>query len=308
MNKKRLLSAGLPVVLAAISVLIAACVLENDVAKHDAWPLPDGHGSGTAANQFGAVTVELTLTGGIITDAKVSGNQTGPGPDAIKAAPGLIVLSNSVDFDKISGATYTAKAISEAGRQALDLIGGAEPPKIWTVTFITGVGFPLTKEVTNGSSVAEPDAPSLVGYDFDGWFTAREGGTKVIVWTDPITADTTYYAQWSVLKEIPSFSGTQDGSADGEAGGIKVTAHVTVTFTAGVITNMIFTSNDPFDDPEDADFSYTTEQIKSALIEAAKAANSAGNFDKPDACSGATATYRATQAAVKDAISKISAE
>ncbi len=47
-----------------------------------------------------------------------------------------------------------------------------------------------------GDTVTMPADPSKTGHTFDGWFTAPEGGEKVT--TATITADTIYYAQWTI--------------------------------------------------------------------------------------------------------------
>jgi len=49
-----------------------------------------------------------------------------------------------------------------------------------------------------GGVVTAPDPdPTRVGYTFDGWFTDTEG-TTAVDFDDVITADTTYYASWTM--------------------------------------------------------------------------------------------------------------
>jgi uncharacterized protein with FMN-binding domain len=122
----------LPLAVSALCLALAACVLQNDITVRPPYEtaggsgLANGSGTGTASGFGGDVTVSLTLAGGKITAATVTGpNETNVGADAIKQAPQLIVLANSVEFDKISGASFTTKAIKEAGLKALQAAGAS---------------------------------------------------------------------------------------------------------------------------------------------------------------------------------------
>ncbi len=66
-----------------------------------------------------------------------------------------------------------------------------------TVTFNTNGGSSVDPvEVDEGSTVAEPTAPTLDGYTFDGWYTDSALTTAFDFSTD-ITADITLYAKWT---------------------------------------------------------------------------------------------------------------
>ena len=52
-------------------------------------------------------------------------------------------------------------------------------------------------EALGGSEITLPE-PTKSGYDFDGWYTEEEGGTKITSNTMP-TSNTTYYAHWTLL-------------------------------------------------------------------------------------------------------------
>lgn len=61
------------------------------------------------------------------------------------------------------------------------------------------------------SSFSEPAPPTRAGASFEGWFTARTGGTK-ITWPYTINGSTTLYAQWNTLPATLSFD-SHGGSA-----------------------------------------------------------------------------------------------
>ncbi len=70
-----------------------------------------------------------------------------------------------------------------------------------TVTFNTNGGSNVDPvEVDKGSTVAEPTAPTLDGYDFDGWYT-DEALTNAFDFATPITTTTTLYAKWVAAGE-----------------------------------------------------------------------------------------------------------
>ena len=76
------------------------------------------------------------------------------------------------------------------------------PEGTYTITFNgNGVTVPTasrTKEVTNGGKYGTLPTLTRSGYTFKGWYTAREGGTKITSTTTVnLTADRTLYAQWT---------------------------------------------------------------------------------------------------------------
>ena len=75
---------------------------------------------------------------------------------------------------------------------------GPDDPKTYTVTFDPngGTGGGVLTTGTDGKLAALPGHPAWEGYRFDGWFTARDGGTRVTVST-VFQADTTVFAHWS---------------------------------------------------------------------------------------------------------------
>jgi uncharacterized repeat protein (TIGR02543 family) len=57
---------------------------------------------------------------------------------------------------------------------------------------------PAAQDVTVGSAATKPADPTATGYVFTGWYTSPALTTPAN-FTDPITANTTYYAGWTTL-------------------------------------------------------------------------------------------------------------
>lgn len=56
---------------------------------------------------------------------------------------------------------------------------------------------PTTQEVKKSKTATSVADPSRQYYNFDGWYTAKEGGERYD-WSQPVTSDTTLYAHWSL--------------------------------------------------------------------------------------------------------------
>lgn len=80
---------------------------------------------GTAKGFAGDVTVTLTLTDGVITDAQAAGpdETQGIGSKAIDSMPAAMVANNSIAVDGVSGATFSSNAVKEAAEAALVAAG-----------------------------------------------------------------------------------------------------------------------------------------------------------------------------------------
>jgi uncharacterized repeat protein (TIGR02543 family) len=69
----------------------------------------------------------------------------------------------------------------------------------YTVSFDTAEGSPVTRTVTNGSSLGSsnmPPAPDRTGYIFNNWYTATNGGGSEFTAATIVTGDMTVYAWW----------------------------------------------------------------------------------------------------------------
>ncbi len=88
-------------------------------------------------------------------------------------------------------------------------------PKEFTITFNpnTGVIDEPTKDVTYDDTYGELPTPTKPGYDFEGWYTAKDGGNKI---TDKtvvkILADQELYAHWTPKTYQVAFESNGCGS------------------------------------------------------------------------------------------------
>ena len=134
--------------------------------------------------------------------------------DLAEAAPGIDVsrISN-VQGGALQGTVLTPT--SNDGRVTYDyrFSDAFEPLRaqvqfeadVYTVAFDANGGSGNTViSVVSGDTVTAPEPPTRDGYIFDGWYTAKDGGTK-FDFTKPITADVTLYAHW-VAQEIPAIT------------------------------------------------------------------------------------------------------
>ena len=84
--------------------------------------------TGTSQGFGGEVTVTLTLTDGVITQASASGASETPGVGsvAVETFPSLMVEGNTINIDTITGATFSSEGLRKAAENAL-IAAGADP-------------------------------------------------------------------------------------------------------------------------------------------------------------------------------------
>lgn len=79
-----------------------------------------------------------------------------------------------------------------------------------TVTFVTGtqeVASPVPQRVTVGKAIGRLPVLTRDSYSFDGWWTAKTGGTQIVATTKVInTWDYEVYARWTDIRTDPSFT------------------------------------------------------------------------------------------------------
>lgn len=103
--------------------------------------------------------------------------------------------------------------------------------RVRTVTFDANGGTVTTgsmKTAAKGKLSSLPSEPVRTGYVFQGWYTAKTGGTKVTVDTI-FTADATIYARWSGY--AVTVAGTTNGTVTVDKTDVPAGGVVTVTVT-----------------------------------------------------------------------------
>ena len=101
-----------------------------------------------------------------------------------------------------------------------------------TVTFNANGGSvsPKTRKVNNNAAVGTLPTPTRTNYTFDGWFTAKTGGTKITASTK-ITANKTFYARWKAKTTKPTI--TEKSYIGGKE----------ITLSAGSAEKIYYTTN-----------------------------------------------------------------
>jgi uncharacterized repeat protein (TIGR02543 family) len=112
----------------------------------------------------------------------------------------------------LANATYYAQWKINSYKATFDPNGGTVTPTS------------VTKEY--GSAIGTLPTPARTGYTFQGWYTAKTGGTKIAT-TTKVAANVTYYAQWKINSYTVTFNPN---------GGIVSPATVTKTYGSAIGT------------------------------------------------------------------------
>ena len=70
----------------------------------------------------------------------------------------------------------------------------------------------FTQTIQKGAKATEPNPPTQTGYDFKGWYTAKDGGEKINFTEKSFESTTTLYAQW---EKAATSGGETGGNASG---------------------------------------------------------------------------------------------
>ncbi len=139
--------------------------------------------------------------------------QTVPMPDTPTTAEGGKQFKGwLVNGETVSGATYLMPADNV-------IVNGvwytpASGPAMFAVTFLSKGGSAVAAQtVAYGGTVAEPAAPTLEGYTFDGWYADSALTDAWGFAGDTVTANTTLYAKWAKVQKFTVSFASNGGSA-----------------------------------------------------------------------------------------------
>ena len=123
------------------------------------------------------------------------------GPELKKTNPFNVYLNNASTLLYSKAETlYAVADFSSRGvmaDQSTQLVRGLYQPTPLTVEFDSQGGTSTaTIYGVAGQTLEEPPAPTKASSDFEGWFTAATGGTK-ITWPYTLTTSTKQYARWN---------------------------------------------------------------------------------------------------------------
>ena len=153
----------------------------------------------------GKATIRVTVTGPVSSASMSFGGQTKQvrGGDNYH---GNVSMTMDVDFSKLTSLQSELLAIKAYGlnysvsnddvNTTVQFQGGQFVNV--TVSFDSNGGSVVSsQQVRYGSKVVKPADPTRSGYTFDGWYTAKSGGSKYD-FNQPVTGDVTVYAHWTV--------------------------------------------------------------------------------------------------------------
>lgn len=104
---------------------------------------------------------------------------------------------------------------------AADGDAAGQPAPAVTYNFYVEGELYNTQTLKNGETLTEPAAPAKSGFNFEGWFTAVEGGDKFTDFTArTVTEDNSVnlYAQWSVIPTPEPVTLEAENTLSAEAG------------------------------------------------------------------------------------------
>ena len=159
--------------------------------------------SGNRLLWVGGVANSINLD---LSDQREFGPVAASSLDLAKAAPGIDVsrISN-VQGGKLQGTVLTPTNASGLVTYDYRFSDAYEPlhtqvrfdAPSFTVAFDTNGGSGNTVvSVVSGKTVTAPAAPTRTGYTFNGWYTAKDGGSKYD-FSKPVTGNLTLYARWT---------------------------------------------------------------------------------------------------------------
>ena len=153
---------------------------------------------------------------------------------ALSAAEAKTAVTNATCG---AGATLT---VTTSGAVSSSCDGGAPLPTVYTVTWNANGGScgTASTQVTSGNAIGTLPEATKIGYNFDGWYTAPSGGDKISA-TTPVTANVTYYAQFTTT--TPTVYYTVIWDANGGSCG-TTSSNVESGLTIGSVINPLPTA------------------------------------------------------------------
>lgn len=148
------------------------------------------------------VTGKLNASGNIYTTGTVSSNAL------LSQTNGSIITVSSDEYDRLLKGSFVI---------TLDANGGTVSSTSLSVDYGTNVTLPT---------------PTRSNYVFNGWYTAKSGGTKVTA-TSGLSGDTTLYAQWSVKSFTASWNTVSNCTITVKRTSSPVAGKATGTLTSG---------------------------------------------------------------------------
>ena len=182
---------------------------------------PTSNGSLVASSTSVNTGINVTLTPSLTSNTTY--NEIKSTSYSITPSSGASINGNT--FNATVAGTYTVTATITYNAKGYSSLTSTVSPTVtitvkpWTITWNANGGSvsPATSEYDGATAVSLP-TPTRTGYNFDGWYTAASGGTKIndIGTTTKPTNNVTYYAHWTPKNytiTLDANGGASDGSA-----------------------------------------------------------------------------------------------
>ena len=194
--------------------------------------------SATSVNIGSSVTLTPSLT------SNTTYNEIKSTSYSISPSSGASISSGKFTATKVG--TYTVTATVTYNPRGYSSLTSTVSPTVtitvkpWTITWDANGGSvsTATSEYDGATAVTLP-TPTRTGYNFDGWYTAASGGTKIndIGTTTKPTANVTYHAHWTP-KTYAITLNANGGASNGSA---------TATYNSNSVTNATYPTRDHYE-------------------------------------------------------------
>ena len=193
-----------------------------------------GDGTARAANttsgfvgpiQINATAPTLDISGGMTGGASLELTVTSDGSVEVTHNGATTSVSNS--YTVTEAGTYTFTATSNAGMTTQKEV------EVCSISFDSGSGSQVGKQlVVKDGKITQPDDPQKTGYTFGGW----KNGQMAWDFDDPVTADLTLTAQWTLDTPAVTLTASKTEVTYGE----KITLTADANHSGGDDVNLTY--------------------------------------------------------------------
>ena len=182
---------------------------------------PASTGSLSASSASVNIGANVTLTPSLTSNQTINDIKS----TTYSISPNSGASTSNNTFTATKSGTYTVTATITYNPDGYTSLTSEVRPTVtitvnpWTITWNpNGGSVTPTSSTYDGATAVSLPTPTRTGYNFDGWYTAASGGTKIndIGTTTKPTSNVTYYAHWTPKTyaiTLNANGGASDGSA-----------------------------------------------------------------------------------------------
>ena len=196
---------------------------------------PASTGSLSASSASVNISANVTLTPSLTSNQTI--NDIKSTTYSISPNSGASISNNT--FTATKSGTYTVTATITYNPDGYTSLTSEVSPTVtitvnpWTITWNpNGGSVTPTSSTYDGATAVSLPTPTRTGYNFDGWYTAASGGTKIteVGTTNKPTGNVTYYAHWTP-KTYTITLNANGGASNGSA---------TATYNSNTVKNATY--------------------------------------------------------------------